>query len=220
MVAVGVFDTLQLSSRNDGQLELSNHSGFACAGQSLGDVPSGPQNIIVRALEKLRIKAGIALGASVRLTKRIASAAGLGGASSDAAAILLLANEAWQLGWTREQLSEVAAELGSDIPFFLGAPAAICGAPSAVLDASVVPAGFAASAPAAAAAPVAPTAPLASAPDFSPSFSIPVIGAGSFAPRCARSCPFPRMMIAAMPATTAKTAMVMRVRRIFGFIGG
>ena len=126
MVAVGVFDTLQLSSRRDGQFELINQSGFACSAQSLGDVPSGPQNIIVRALEKLRDKAGIALGASVRLTKRIASAAGLGGASSDAAAVLLLANEAWQLRWTREQLSAVAAELGSDIPFFLGAPAAIC----------------------------------------------------------------------------------------------
>jgi 4-diphosphocytidyl-2-C-methyl-D-erythritol kinase len=67
----------------------------------------------------------------MRLIKRIPSSAGLGGASSDAAAALAAANLAWELGWSRQQLAELGAELGSDIPFFFsagcwGAAAAVC----------------------------------------------------------------------------------------------
>ena len=60
------------------------------------------------------------------LVKRIPAAAGLGGASSDAAAALVAANVAWQLDWPRERLAELAAELGSDVPFFLTRGAAVC----------------------------------------------------------------------------------------------
>jgi len=51
--------------------------------------------------------------------------AGLGGGSSDAAAALVGANLAWNLDLPRLELSKLAAELGSDIPFFLGDRAAI-----------------------------------------------------------------------------------------------
>ena len=60
-------------------------------------------------------------GARVELVKRIPTAAGLGGGSSDAAAASALANRAWELDWTRSRLAEVAAEIGSDVPFFLSA---------------------------------------------------------------------------------------------------
>ena len=60
------------------------------------------------------------------LVKRIPAAAGLGGASSDAAAALVAAHEAWQLGWPRQRLVELAARLGSDVPFFLTRGAAVC----------------------------------------------------------------------------------------------
>ena len=46
-------------------------------------------------------------------------AAGLGGGSSDAAAALIAANRVWNLDWPTDRLSEVAGELGSDVPFFL-----------------------------------------------------------------------------------------------------
>ena len=60
----------------------------------------------------------------MRLVKRIPSAAGLGGGSSDAAAALTLANDAWGLGWSPAQLSRLGSELGSDVPsFFAGGPA-------------------------------------------------------------------------------------------------
>ncbi|MBM4094302.1 MAG: 4-(cytidine 5'-diphospho)-2-C-methyl-D-erythritol kinase, partial [Planctomycetes bacterium] len=51
---------------------------------------------------------------------------GLGGASTDAAAALVAANLGWRLGWSRAELAGIAAELGSDIPFFLGSGAALC----------------------------------------------------------------------------------------------
>jgi 4-diphosphocytidyl-2-C-methyl-D-erythritol kinase len=92
----------------------------------MGDLPEGTDNIVLRAVQSLRDRAGGTWGARLRLLKRIPSAAGLGGASSDAAAALVAANSAWRLGWSSEQLADVAAELGSDVPFFLGPPAAVC----------------------------------------------------------------------------------------------
>lgn len=90
------------------------------------ELPEGSENIVVRAIELLRLRAGIRSGAAVRLTKRIPSAAGLGGGSSDAAAALVAANRVWQLRWSPRQLQCVAAEVGSDVPFFLGSGAAVC----------------------------------------------------------------------------------------------
>src|SRR5262245_12735243 len=57
--------------------------------------PTGSQNLVVRALERLREHSGCRAGAHVELVKRIPIAAGLGGGSSDAAAALRLANRAW-----------------------------------------------------------------------------------------------------------------------------
>jgi 4-diphosphocytidyl-2-C-methyl-D-erythritol kinase len=74
----------------------------------------------------LAAAAGVKAAVQVQLVKRIPIAAGLGGGSSDAAAALVGANELWRLGWTREALSDLAARLGSDVPFFLGRSAAIC----------------------------------------------------------------------------------------------
>ena len=90
------------------------------------DLPEGSGNIAARAVELLRVRAGVKSGAVLHLTKRIPSAAGLGGGSSDAAAALAAVNRVWNLGWSRERLQEVAAEVGSDVPFFLGSGAAVC----------------------------------------------------------------------------------------------
>jgi 4-diphosphocytidyl-2-C-methyl-D-erythritol kinase len=81
---------------------------------------------VVRALELLRARSGCEHGARVELVKRIPSGAGLGGGSSDAAAALMVANRTWGIGWSAARLAELAAELGSDVPFFLSPKAAIC----------------------------------------------------------------------------------------------
>jgi 4-diphosphocytidyl-2-C-methyl-D-erythritol kinase len=65
-------------------------------------------------------------GATVRITKRIPTRAGLGGASADAAAALVAGNLGWGLGISRQRLVELAGQVGSDVAFFLHAPLAIC----------------------------------------------------------------------------------------------
>ncbi|HEX4413964.1 MAG TPA: 4-(cytidine 5'-diphospho)-2-C-methyl-D-erythritol kinase [Lacipirellulaceae bacterium] len=89
-------------------------------------IPEGRDNIIVRTLELLRQRSGCELGAQVELIKRVPPAAGLGGGSSDAAAALRLANWGWGLSWDVDRLAEIAAEIGSDVPFFLYGGAAVC----------------------------------------------------------------------------------------------
>ena len=74
----------------------------------------------------VRRRAGVRRGARLLLVKRIPAAAGLGGGSSDAAAALVAANDGWRLGRSREELAQWAAELGSDVPFFLADGPAIC----------------------------------------------------------------------------------------------
>ena len=61
----------------------------------------------------------------MELVKRIPAAAGLGGASSDAAAALISGNLAWGLNWPLDRLLDLAAELGSDVSFFLKRGAAV-----------------------------------------------------------------------------------------------
>ncbi len=139
MGAVTIFDTLEFVPRSDGQVMLTcRWAGGVEArrirwqsaqdGQSelLGDLPTGKQNIVHRAMVRLRQQSSGRRGADIRLTKRIPSAAGFGGDSSDAAAALLAANVAWGLHWPLARLAELAAELGSDIPYFLTGGWAVC----------------------------------------------------------------------------------------------
>jgi len=88
-------------------------------------VPTGPANLVWRAAELMRQRAGRDDGLSLTLTKRIPMEAGLAGGSTDAAATLLAISRLWGLGWSRERLAELGAELGSDIPFFFHGPAAV-----------------------------------------------------------------------------------------------
>ena len=91
------------------------------------DVPGGRENIAHRAARALREASGRdALGARIYLKKNIPSGAGLGGGSGNAAGVLWALNQAWSLGMRKAELSEVAARVGSDVPFFLGGPAAVC----------------------------------------------------------------------------------------------
>ena len=92
----------------------------------LGSLPDAEGNLATRAVKLLRERAGVADGAHIRLIKRIPAAAGLGGGSADAAAALTAANLGWKLNWKLERLAPIAAELGSDVPFFLRRTWALC----------------------------------------------------------------------------------------------
>ena len=63
---------------------------------------------------------------AIEVEKRIPAAAGLGGGSSDAAAVLRGLARLWELDWPIERLGEVAASVGSDVPFFLHGGTARC----------------------------------------------------------------------------------------------
>src|SRR5206468_4399037 len=90
-------------------------------------LPTGPENLVVKAAERLRQRVNRPdLGATMRLTKRIPTRAGLAGGSSDAAAAILGLNHVWQLDLPHADLAAVAAEVGSDVAFFLSLPAAWC----------------------------------------------------------------------------------------------
>lgn len=76
-------------------------------------------NLVVRAAELVRKAVGTRLGCDILLEKQIPAAAGLGGGSSDAAAVVVGCLALWQ-EFDRELAHRICAELGSDIPFFLG----------------------------------------------------------------------------------------------------
>ncbi len=82
-------------------------------------LPTGKENLAFQAASLLRDHYAPTRGASLTLYKRIPVAAGLGGGSSDAAAVLKGLNKLWKLNLQLEPLQELAAELGSDVPFFL-----------------------------------------------------------------------------------------------------
>ena len=69
----------------------------------------------------------------IRVTKRIPAGGGLGGGSADAAAALVALNDFWNLGCSRDELCEIGAQVGSDVPaLVLGGPVVMQGRGEAV----------------------------------------------------------------------------------------
>jgi 4-diphosphocytidyl-2-C-methyl-D-erythritol kinase len=82
-------------------------------------------NLALRAGEALRNETGVRRGASIDLEKRIPVAAGLGSGSTDAAAALVGLDHMWATGLPTSRLRELAADLGSDVPFFVDGGTAV-----------------------------------------------------------------------------------------------
>ncbi len=123
MVSIGLFDTLRFSVRSRG-IAATSRLDRRLSGQALA---SDDSNLIVRAAKLLAERSGYSGGAQIDLIKRIPLSAGLGGGSSDAAATLVALNRLWETGLSVAELHELAAELGSDVNFFLAsAPLAVC----------------------------------------------------------------------------------------------
>lgn len=88
--------------------------------------PADRRNLVWRAAELLAQAAGVEPTGQITLTKRIPVQSGLGGGSSDAAAALVLLNAAWGVHFSHTDLSRLAAQLGSDVPFFLASRSSVC----------------------------------------------------------------------------------------------
>src|SRR2546423_71073 len=89
-------------------------------------VPSGADNLVVRAAKLFFEQAKIKTGVSIALHKKIPHGAGLGGGSSDAASTLMALNELFETNLPREALAKLSESIGSDVPFFIFQSAAIC----------------------------------------------------------------------------------------------
>ncbi len=94
--------------------------------KALAAITDGPDNLVVRAIERFRAAFGLAGRIEVRLTKWIPAGAGLGGGSSDAGAVLQAL--AGLVGTPTDELAGVALGLGADVPYFLAPrPARVTG---------------------------------------------------------------------------------------------
>lgn len=103
-------DTVHVRLRTDGQIQR--------IGASLPGVAED-DDLMVRAARALQIHAGTALGAELRVDKRIPAGGGFGGGSSDAATVLVALNALWGLGLPVDALAELGLRLGADVPVFV-----------------------------------------------------------------------------------------------------
>jgi 4-diphosphocytidyl-2-C-methyl-D-erythritol kinase len=117
MVTVDLFDTLTFLDDPSGRITLR------CDDPTL---PTGTDNLVVKAANRLKATTGTDRGARIDLKKAIPAQAGLAGGSSDAAATLIGLDRLWGLQTAPETLDEIAATIGSDVSFFRQGPCAVC----------------------------------------------------------------------------------------------
>jgi 4-diphosphocytidyl-2-C-methyl-D-erythritol kinase len=88
--------------------------------------PDGQENLVYKAAALMMQKCRLSANLQITLIKNIPAGTGLGSASSDTAATLLGLNQLLKTGLNDSELSEMAQALGSDVPFFLNGPLALC----------------------------------------------------------------------------------------------
>jgi len=108
--AVSLYEDVIARPADDVTLEIQGRGA---------DLPTDGRNLAVRAAELLRETSGTEAGVHLTLTKQVPVAGGMAGGSADAAATLLACDQLWGTGLGREELGELAAELGADVPFAL-----------------------------------------------------------------------------------------------------
>lgn len=126
-------DEIEVAPASDLSLQIG--------GPGAASLEGDPDNLVLKAARLLAGRAGVAPRAALRLTKRIPVAAGLGGGSADAAATLLALIELWRIAMPQEELFDLAATLGADVPMCLaGRPALASGIGERLAPAPALPA--------------------------------------------------------------------------------
>ena len=126
-------DILHFESRAGGRLSREDLSA-----------PLPEEDLTMRAARALQQASGTALGAHIRIEKRLPAEAGMGGGSSDAASCLLALNRLWNLRLPLSSLEKIGLSLGADVPFFLrGRNAWVEGVGEAITPVDLPPARFA-----------------------------------------------------------------------------
>lgn len=109
--AIDLFDTLEFEKKSDGGIRICcNNPEF----------PLGRENLIYRVFQQAEQRCGCRVNLRISVEKRIPIAAGLGGGSANAAAAICAANILYDMKLSDTQLVYWGAELGADVPFFLG----------------------------------------------------------------------------------------------------
>ncbi|GGG08102.1 4-diphosphocytidyl-2-C-methyl-D-erythritol kinase [Paenibacillus albidus] len=108
MTMVDLADRLELSELPRDTIIISSQAGY---------IPLDEKNLAFQAARLIKDRYNVKSGVHIHLDKRIPVAAGLAGGSSDAAATLRGLNRLWRLHIPLQELQELGAELGSDVPF-------------------------------------------------------------------------------------------------------
>lgn len=107
---IDLADKIILKSRLDNKIKIITPSS---------QIPKGKANLAWRAARILKDNFKIKSGVDIKIIKHIPPAAGLGGGSSNAAAVLMGLNKLWKLGLNQRRLISLGKSLGADVPFFI-----------------------------------------------------------------------------------------------------
>lgn len=107
---IDISDSIEISKADSGVIELD---------VDVAHIPTGNENVAYKACEVFFEKSGLIGGAIVKLTKRIPVQAGLGGGSGNAAAVIAGLNALYGCRYSAQELSDIAALVGSDSPLFI-----------------------------------------------------------------------------------------------------
>ena len=111
VMPISLSDTLDIEVTEDGS--ITSDTGYD------DDLCVKAARVLRSQISDLRSQ----IGAAIHVTKRIPAGGGLGGGSADAAAVLRTLNELWKVGLSREELAEIGAQVGSDVPaLVMGCP--------------------------------------------------------------------------------------------------
>ena len=107
---IDLYDEIEIELTEDNKITLT------CDDKK---IPTDDKNIIIKCIKELKKVKDFSNGLKINLTKRIPTEAGLGGGSSNGATVLKGLNEMLNLGLSNEELVEIGAKVGADIPFFI-----------------------------------------------------------------------------------------------------
>lgn len=98
-------------------IETSSHSEQIIVQTDSGFLPCDQRNLTYQAARKIKSLFNIKTGLKISIRKKIPVAAGMGGGSADAAAVLRALNKLWNLSLSRKELAEIGLSIDSDVPF-------------------------------------------------------------------------------------------------------
>ena len=133
MAPISLGDTLEIELIDRGDI------AFTCSDPALADAK---ENLATRAARLFCEEFGLKQGVRIHLEKQVPVGAGLGGGSSDAAAVLLALRALTKIEANDAKLAELAARLGSDVPFFIYGRPAVCKGRGEIIEPRALPQPF------------------------------------------------------------------------------